>query len=55
MLEQVPAAGAARDSVDSGEAKIVQEAISALAYSLGRAEGVPKERPTKTGLTRKKF
>ncbi len=42
MLEQVPASAAVRESVDSGEARIVQEAISALAFSLWQSRGCPE-------------
>lgn len=45
MLEQVPEAVAPRESVDSREARIMQEAISALAHSLWQSRGCPEGTP----------
>jgi hypothetical protein len=42
MLEQVGAAAAPRESVDSRDVRIMQEAISALAYSLWQSRGCPE-------------
>ena len=45
MLEQGPDAVAPWESVDSREARLMQEAISALAYSLWRSRGCPEGTP----------
>jgi hypothetical protein len=45
MLEQVPESAAAQESVDSSKARIMQEAISALAYSLWQSRGCPEGTP----------
>ena len=55
MLEHGPDAVAPWESVDSREARLMQEAISAVAYSLWRSRAVLKQLPMKTGLTREKF
>ena len=45
MVEHTPASAPAQESVDSREARIVQAAISALAYSLWQSRGCPEGTP----------